>query len=128
MRVVILGSGRGSNAAAILEAQQAGRLGRARVVHIFSDQPAAGILGLGARFGVAVGGHRVSVEGPPVAGRWVRLTGVIDEGPALRLRVDGEEVASAPLPGFLKGDPEEGSLLVDTARQVLSSVLPGSHS
>ena len=52
MRVVILGSGRGSNAAAILEAQQAGRLGRARVVAIFSDKPEAKILELGARFGV----------------------------------------------------------------------------
>lgn len=52
MRVVILGSGRGSNAAAILEAQAAGRLGRARVVQIFSDKPDAGILALGPRFGV----------------------------------------------------------------------------
>ena len=50
MRGVILGSGRGSNAEAILEAQQAGRLGKARVVAIFSDQPAAGILKLGAHF------------------------------------------------------------------------------
>lgn len=52
MRVVILGSGRGSNAAAILEAQSAGQLGRARVVQIFSDRTDAGILALGARFGV----------------------------------------------------------------------------
>ena len=52
MRVVILGSGRGSNAEAILAAQQAGRLGAARVVQIISDQPAAGILALGPRFGV----------------------------------------------------------------------------
>ncbi len=52
MRVVILGSGRGSNAAAILEAQAAGRLGRARVAQIFSDKPDAGILALGPRFGV----------------------------------------------------------------------------
>lgn len=52
MRLVILGSGRGSNAEAILRAQQEGRLGRARVVAIFSDQPAAGILALGPRFGV----------------------------------------------------------------------------
>ncbi len=52
MRVVILGSGRGSNAEAILLAQQAGRLGRARVVQIFSDKPDAGILALGQRFGV----------------------------------------------------------------------------
>jgi phosphoribosylglycinamide formyltransferase-1 len=52
MRVVILGSGRGSNAEAILLAQQAGRLGAARVVQILSDKPDAGILALGARFGV----------------------------------------------------------------------------
>jgi phosphoribosylglycinamide formyltransferase-1 len=52
MRVVILGSGRGSNAEAILQAQRAGGLGRARVVQIFSDQPSAGILALGPRFGV----------------------------------------------------------------------------
>ena len=52
MRVVILGSGRGSNAEAILLAKQAGRLGRAEVVQIFSDQPDAGILALGPRFGV----------------------------------------------------------------------------
>src|SRR4051812_27771958 len=53
MRVVILGSGRGSNAEAILQAQQAGKLGRARVVQIFSDRPDAGILELGPRFGVS---------------------------------------------------------------------------
>lgn len=52
MRVVILGSGRGSNAEAILLAQEAGQLGRARVVEILSDQPAAGILALGPRFGI----------------------------------------------------------------------------
>jgi len=52
MRIVILGSGRGSNAAAILKAQQAGKLGRGQVVQIFSDQPDAGILALGPRFDV----------------------------------------------------------------------------
>ena len=52
MRVVILGSGRGSNAEAILRAQAEGRLGRARVVQIFSDVAGAGILALGPRFGV----------------------------------------------------------------------------
>jgi phosphoribosylglycinamide formyltransferase-1 len=52
MRVVILGSGRGSNAEAILQAQQAGRLEKARVVQILSDKPDAGILALGPRFGV----------------------------------------------------------------------------
>lgn len=52
MRLVILGSGRGSNAEAILAAQQAGRLGRARVVQLFSDRPDAGILALGPKYGV----------------------------------------------------------------------------
>ena len=52
MRVVILGSGRGSNAEAILKAQKAGKLGRAQVVQIFSDRPNAGILDLGPRFDV----------------------------------------------------------------------------
>jgi len=53
MRVVILGSGRGSNAEAILRAQQVGQLGRAHVVALFSDKPDAGMLALGPRFGVA---------------------------------------------------------------------------
>ena len=52
MRVVILGSGRGSNAEAILAAQQAGNLGAAQVVQILSDKPEAGILALGKRFNV----------------------------------------------------------------------------
>lgn len=52
MRVVVLGSGRGSNAEAILRAQREGRLGGGQVVRIFSDQPAAGILALGPAFGV----------------------------------------------------------------------------
>lgn len=51
-RVVILGSGRGSNAEAILEAQEAGKLGLARVVGIFCDKPHARILDLGQRFDV----------------------------------------------------------------------------
>ena len=52
MRIVILGSGRGSNAEAILKHQAAGQLGRAQVVQIFSDQPDAGILALGPKYGV----------------------------------------------------------------------------
>lgn len=52
MRVVILGSGRGSNAEAVLKAQNEGALGTAMVVALFSDQPAAGILQLGPAFGV----------------------------------------------------------------------------
>ncbi|HEY5079331.1 MAG TPA: phosphoribosylglycinamide formyltransferase [Opitutaceae bacterium] len=52
MRIVLLGSGRGSNAEAVLLAQEAGALGRARVAAIFSDVADAPILGLGPRFGV----------------------------------------------------------------------------
>jgi phosphoribosylglycinamide formyltransferase-1 len=52
MRVVFLGSGRGSNAEAVLLAQEAGKLGKAQVVGLFSDVPGAGILALGGRFGV----------------------------------------------------------------------------
>jgi len=52
MRVVILGSGRGSNAEAILLAQQAGHLGNARVIALFTDRPDAGMLALGPRFQV----------------------------------------------------------------------------
>lgn len=52
MNVVILGSGRGSNAEAILRAQKEGRLGAAKVVAIFSDQPKARILQLGTDYGV----------------------------------------------------------------------------
>ena len=52
MRIVILGSGRGSNAEAILQAQTAGQLGRGQVVQLFSDKADAGILALGPRFGV----------------------------------------------------------------------------
>lgn len=51
-RIVILGSGRGSNARAILEASAAGKLGLAEVIGIFSDQPDAGILKLGPEFEV----------------------------------------------------------------------------
>jgi phosphoribosylglycinamide formyltransferase 1 len=52
MRIAILGSGRGSNAEAVLHAQKEGKLGRAKVAAIFSDVPGAGILALGPRFGV----------------------------------------------------------------------------
>jgi len=52
MRVVILGSGRGSNAEAILRAERERRLGRAQVVQILSDKPEAGILEHGRRYAV----------------------------------------------------------------------------
>ncbi len=69
MRVVILGSGRGSNATAILQAQVAGRLGAARVVQLIADKSDAGILALGARFGVAASfvdpaPFKTKLEGP----------------------------------------------------------------
>ena len=52
MKIVILGSGLGSNAEAILKAQHAGRLGSARTMAIVSDKPQAPILKLGPRFGI----------------------------------------------------------------------------
>lgn len=55
MNIVILGSGRGSNAEAILKAQASGRLGRARVVRVLSDHREAGLLAHGERFGVPSG-------------------------------------------------------------------------
>jgi phosphoribosylglycinamide formyltransferase 1 len=68
MRVAVLGSGRGSNARALLEAQRAGLLGTASVAVILSDQPAAGILALGPAFGVEArfvdpGPFRTKLEG-----------------------------------------------------------------
>ncbi|MCX6919964.1 MAG: phosphoribosylglycinamide formyltransferase [Verrucomicrobia bacterium] len=52
MRVALLGSGRGSNAEAVLRAQAEGRLGQAKVVGIYCDNPTAKMLELGPRFGV----------------------------------------------------------------------------
>lgn len=52
MRVALLGSGRGSNAEAVLRARAEGRLGKATVAGIWCDLPGAGILSLGPRFGV----------------------------------------------------------------------------
>ena len=50
MRVVILGSGRGSNARALLQAEKEGRLGQAEIVGVFSDRKEAPILALGRKF------------------------------------------------------------------------------
>jgi phosphoribosylglycinamide formyltransferase-1 len=52
MRIALLGSGRGSNAEAVLRAQQEGQLGAAKVVGIFCDIPGARILELGQKYGV----------------------------------------------------------------------------
>ncbi|NDV62194.1 phosphoribosylglycinamide formyltransferase [Puniceicoccales bacterium CK1056] len=52
MRFVILGSGTGSNAEALLKAWDEGKLGKAEPVAILSDKPEARILQLGKPFGV----------------------------------------------------------------------------
>ena len=52
MRFVILGSGTGSNAKAILEAQKAGQLGQAEAVAIGSDKESAPILGHASLLGI----------------------------------------------------------------------------
>lgn len=51
-RIVIIGSGRGSNAEAILQAKSRDQLGQTVIVSIVSDQPQARILELGSRYGV----------------------------------------------------------------------------
>ena len=53
MRVALLGSGRGSNAEAILRAKQNGQLGRADIVGIYCDNPLAPMLKLGPQFNVS---------------------------------------------------------------------------
>jgi phosphoribosylglycinamide formyltransferase-1 len=50
--IVILGSGRGSNAEALLKAEKAKKLGSAKVAAVFSDQEGAGILSLGQKYAV----------------------------------------------------------------------------
>ncbi len=50
--IVVLGSGRGSNAEALLKAQKARKLGTADIVAIISDIKDAGILSLGQKFAV----------------------------------------------------------------------------
>lgn len=51
-RVVILGSGHGSNAEAIIQAEIAGKLGSASVVAIIADSPGARIIDVAALYGV----------------------------------------------------------------------------
>lgn len=85
MDLVILGSGRGSNAEEILRAHAESRLGRARVKAIFSDQPAAGILALGPRYGVPAhyvdpAPFKTKLDGEGEA-RWIAA--IAAEAPAL---------------------------------------------
>lgn len=50
--IVILGSGRGSNAEALLKAEKSRQLGSAKIAAIISDQEEAGILELGQKYAV----------------------------------------------------------------------------
>jgi len=50
--IVILGSGRGSNAEALLKAEKAKKLGNAKIAALVSDVEDAGILDLGAKYDV----------------------------------------------------------------------------
>ena len=50
--IVILGSGRGTNAEALLKAEKAKKLGAAKIAAIFSDVEDARILELGQKFAV----------------------------------------------------------------------------
>ena len=52
MRVALLGSGRGSNADAVLRAQTDRQLGAAQVIGIYCDLPTAPMLTLGPKYGV----------------------------------------------------------------------------
>jgi phosphoribosylglycinamide formyltransferase-1 len=70
--IVLLGSGRGSNAEAVLQAQRAGKLGRARVAGILCDQPTARMLELGPQFGVSA----VYIDPAPFK---TKLEGVAEE-------------------------------------------------
>lgn len=50
--IIILGSGRGTNAEALLKAEAAKQLGSAKIAAIISDHEDAGILGLGQKYDV----------------------------------------------------------------------------
>jgi phosphoribosylglycinamide formyltransferase-1 len=50
--IVILGSGRGTNAEALLKAKSKKKLGAAKIAAVFSDQEGAGILTLGQKYDV----------------------------------------------------------------------------
>lgn len=52
MRVALLGSGRGSNADAVLRAQADRQLGSAQVIGLYCDLPTAPMLALGPKYGV----------------------------------------------------------------------------
>ncbi len=81
IRVVVLGSGRGSNARALLQRQAEGNLGLANVVGIFSDVPDAGILELGPQYEVPAfylnpGPFRTKLTGDAEA-HWIDTIGAL---------------------------------------------------
>ncbi len=84
MNVVILGSGRGSNARRLLEAEREGNLGKARVVSVFSDRPDGPILKLGDEFGVEAryldpGSYRTKLDGDAEKA-YIKAIGTKDPG------------------------------------------------
>jgi phosphoribosylglycinamide formyltransferase 1 len=93
MRVAILGSGRGSNAEAIFLAEKAGRLGSARVVHVFSDRSDARILTLAEQFGVAA----TYVDPSPFK---TKLEGVAEERMIAAVKQTGADLVV--LAGFMR--------------------------
>lgn len=92
LRLGVLGSGHGSNFAAICRAIEAGAL-PAQVVAVLSDQPEAGILELGRRSGA-----RTACVAP--AGARGRLDAPTEEKIVALLRA--EEVELVVLAGFLR--------------------------
>lgn len=101
MRMVILGSGQGSNARAILECWKADKLGKAVPVAILSDVPDAGILKLGREFGIDAEyvepGPRRTVLTPDAEQRYISRIGACE--PELLVLAGFMRVVKAP---FLK--------------------------
>jgi pyruvate dehydrogenase (quinone) len=90
------------------------------------------------RFGELIGLRGIYVDNPDrLAGAWEEALSS-DRPVVLEVKTDPNvpplppHITLAQAKAFtstlLKGDPEEGSVLVDTAKEVLSSVLPGHRS
>ena len=92
LSIGILGSGRGSNAGALLEASRSGAL-KARVVCLISDVEGAGILDLGPPYGVPA----YYISGAPYK---TRLDGAAQEQVLERLREHGAD--TVVLAGFMR--------------------------
>jgi pyruvate dehydrogenase (quinone) len=90
------------------------------------------------RFGELIGLRGIYVDNPDrLAGAWEEALSA-DRPVVLEVKTDPNvpplppHITLAQAKAFtstlVKGDPEEGSMLVDTAKEVLSSVLPGHRS